>query len=223
MLPSMRGDGTAAMIRRRAPCLLPGLLLFAASCGGGGARPASPAPERADWRQVATPSDRERLRGWRTAWTQALAKGNAAGHGREILAEGALLRPDAALPDPLPPLGRYRCRVIKLGAQRASLPDYVTYPAFDCRISAEGDAISFAKLTGSQRPAGLLFTDGQPRRIFLGTLMLGDERKALDYGRDRDRDAAGILERVAPQRWRLVLPYPHWESTLDVIELVPAG
>jgi hypothetical protein len=32
----------------------------------------------------------------------------------------------------------------------------------------------------------------------------------------------GVVERVGPARWRLVLPWPRWESNLDVMELVPA-
>ena len=32
----------------------------------------------------------------------------------------------------------------------------------------------------------------------------------------------GMLERIGDHRWRLVLPAPHFESMLDVIELVPA-
>ena len=39
--------------------------------------------------------------------------------------------------------------------------------------------------------------------VFLGTMMLGDETRALDYGRDPVRDVAGLLERVGPRRWRL--------------------
>ena len=63
---------------------------------------------------------------------------------------------------------------------------------------------------------------GQQRMVFLGTLQLGDEQRALQYGRDRERDMAGVVERIGDNRWRLVLPYPAFESTLDVIELVPA-
>ncbi len=100
--------------------------------------------------------------------------------------------------------------------------DFTAYPAFDCRIDDEGAVRSFYKLSGSQRPVGLLFGDGD-RTVFLGTLLLGDERAALQYGQDRDRDMAGWLERIEEKRWRLVLPYPRFESTLDVIELVPAG
>ena len=32
---------------------------------------------------------------------------------------------------------------------------------------------------------------------------------------------AGLVERIGDNRWRLVFPYPHFESTLDVLELVP--
>ena len=83
--------------------------------------------------------------------------------------------------------------------------------------------MSFAKLTGSQRPIGMFLPfPGQQRMVFLGTLQLGDEQRALQYGRDRERDMAGVVERIGDNRWRLVLPYPAFESTLDVIELVPA-
>jgi hypothetical protein len=52
-------------------------------------------------------------------------------------------------------------------------------------------------------------------------MQLGDETRAYQYGIDAERDLAGILERVGDQRWRLVFPYPHFESLLDVIELTP--
>ena len=43
----------------------------------------------------------------------------------------------------------------------------------------------------------------------------------MQYGIDETRDVAGYVERIAPGRWRLVLPEPAFESRLDVIELVP--
>ena len=82
--------------------------------------------------------------------------------------------------------------------------------------------MSFAKLTGSQRPIGHILPSVGERRVFLGTLQLGDERRALEYGHDRDRDMAGIVERIGEQRWRLAFPYPAFESTIDIIELVPS-
>ena len=47
-------------------------------------------------------------------------------------------------------------------------------------------------------------------------------RRALQYGQDETRDVAGFVERIGPNRWRLVMPQPHFESQLDVMELVPS-
>lgn len=186
-------------------------------------RPANsviPSPAR-DWRSVATSGDRNRLRNWRTAFTAALAAARNAGHGAEIAREGALLDPDAALGGGPIPDGDYRCRVIKLGARSQGLLDYIAYPGFTCRIGRDGDLQDFAKLTGSQRHVGLVYPGDAMRQVMLGTLVLGDEQRAMQYGRDTERDVAGFVERVGADRWRLVLPYPHFESLTDVIELVP--
>jgi hypothetical protein len=175
-----------------------------------------------NWRAVATEDDRERLRDWRSAWTQALASARRTGHGAAIDRHGVLLQPDAAVAGPAIPNGSYRCRVIKLGTQMSGGLAFVAYPAFICRVRQEGDLQGFAKLSGSQRPIGLVFPSDGLRQVFLGTLVLGDERQAMHYGRDRERDVAGWVERLGPDRWRLVLPSPHFESLLDVMELVPA-
>lgn len=198
----------------------PALLLALSACGLGAPAPQAAAPA-AGWREIATEDDRGRLRGWRGAWVEALAKARAAGHGAAIAREGALLDPDLALPGAAPPPGLYRCRVLKIGAQRPGMLDYIAYPAFQCRIEADGDALGFAKTTGSQRPIGRLLPDNDRRLVFLGTLQLGDESVALRYGHDRERNMAGFVERIGERRWRLALPSPHFESTLDVIELIP--
>jgi hypothetical protein len=179
-------------------------------------------PAPANWRNTATEDDRRRLRDWRQAFLEALEDARGA-NGAEIGREAALLEPDTALRDPMPPPGDYNCRTIKLGtpADTGSGLHYVAYPAFRCRIGVEGNRVTFTKLTGSQRPIGRLFTDNDRRLIFLGTMQLGDEGRAYQYGIDRERDVAGILERVGERRWRLVFPYPHFESLLDVIELTP--
>jgi hypothetical protein len=174
-----------------------------------------------DWRSVVTTADRERLREWRTAFAAALTKARAA-HAAEIAREGVLLEPDAALGGGAIPNGRYKCRMIKLGAKSKGMLDYVAYPAFDCRIRQEEELQGFAKLTGSQRHVGLIFPGDALRQVLLGTLVLGDESRAIQYGRDPDRDIAGYVERIGSDRWRLVLPYPHFESTTDVLELTPA-
>lgn len=174
-----------------------------------------------DWRGVVTSADRERLREWRTAFTAALTKARAS-HAAEIGREGVLLEPDAALGGGPIPNGLYKCRMIKLGAKSDGMLDYVAYPPFDCRIRQEKELQGFAKLTGSQRHIGLIFPGDALRQVLLGTLVLGDESTAMQYGRDPDRDVAGYVERIGPDRWRLVLPYPHFESLTDVLELTPA-
>ena len=176
------------------------------------------------WKEVATANDRRRLADWRATFVDAVAAANKAGHGEEIAREGALLEPDAALGPPGLPDGMYRCRVIKVGAKAdsGSLP-YVVYPPFACRVKADRTLQRFNKLTGSQRYVGLIFPGDPLRQVFLGTLVLGDENRALQYGQDQLRDVAGYVERIGPERWRIVMPKPHFESQLDVMELVPAG
>lgn len=174
------------------------------------------------WRQLATEQDRQRIRGWRQTWMEGLRAARNE-HADAVAGEGALLDPDAALLNPAPAPGTYRCRTIKLGAAGSGSLNWVSYPGYRCRIAAEGGVLSFAKVGGSQRPIGRIYPDGVRRMIFLGSLQLGDERQLLPYGGDSVRDMAGILERVGDNRWRLVFPRPAFESVIDVIELVPAG
>ncbi len=196
-------------------------LALLAACTSSRTGPAEAVPQEAAWRSIATDQDRERVREWRTAWLKALRQARAAGHGAAIAAEGALLVPDAALDGVAPPAGDYRCRTIKIGAKSPGLLDYVAYPAFACRIGAGEGPRDFVKRTGSQRPVGRLFAENDRRMVFLGTLQLGDEQGTLRYGHDPERAMAGVLERVGDRRWRLVFPYPHYESVVDVLELIP--
>ena len=175
------------------------------------------------YRQVISETDRVRLRDWRKTFKEALAAARQGGHGAEIAREGALLDPDAALTNPAIPDGDYRCRVIKIGAKDAGLLDYVSYAGFTCRVRAERSLQRLSKVSGSQRYVGLIFPGDAIRKVFLGTLVLGDERRAMQYRQDEKRDVAGYLERIGPNRWRLVMPKPHFESQLDVMELVPEG
>jgi hypothetical protein len=204
----------------RALALLP-LLLLAGGCDAI-RQPARLVPEMTtDWRRIASDEDQTRLHNWRSSFVGALAAARASGHGAEIAREGALLAPDAALGGPIPN-GPYRCRTIKLGGQGQGMLNYVAYPAFGCRISADGGLQRLDKLGGSQRYAGLIFPNDAIRQVFLGTLMLGDESRALQYGQDQDRNVAGFVERIGPARWRVLMPRPRFESQMDVMELVPA-
>ena len=174
-----------------------------------------------EWMSVASSEDQDRIARTSEAWRAALSEAKAGRFAKAIADEGPLLDPDAALAAPAPAPGSYRCRVIKIGAQGGG-PVFTSYKSFFCYVEAEGTRLNITKQTGSQRPAGWLYPDTDTERlIFLGTLALGDEKEPLPYGEDTARDMAGVVERVAPFRYRLVVPWPRAESKLDVIELVP--
>ena len=204
---------------------LPLLACAIALAGCAAMRPSGEVIEHAvrDWRAIATADDRARLRDWRSAFVEGLRAARAAGHAEAIAREGALLDPDAALGGGPVPNGEYRCRIIKLGARAPGLLDYVSYPGFACRVRQERDLQGFAKLSGSQRQVGVIFPGDAMRQVFLGTLVLGDEARAMRYGQDRERDVAGYIERIGPQRWRLIMPRPRFESRIDILELIPAN
>ena len=73
-----------------------------------------------------------------------------------------------------------------------------------------------------QRTGGLLYPDGD-RLVYLGALSLANERSMFVYNADEDRNQVGVLRALGPKRWRLELPFPKWESTLDVVEITPAA
>ena len=175
------------------------------------------------WKEVVTDDDRQRLAAWRAEFVGAVQAARAGGHASEVAREGSLLDPDAAISSPAIPNGMYRCRVLKVGSKDPGGLAYVAYPAFTCRVRANRELQRLNKMSGSQRYVGLIFPGDAMRSIFLGTLVLGDEARALQYGQDQLRDVAGYIERIGPQRWRLVMPKPHFESQLDVMELVPSN
>ena len=89
-----------------------------------------------------------------------------------------------------------------------------------CVVATAGGASTF-DIVGTLRVSGRLYDDAGARLVFLGVLGFGDERRVMRYGRDGTRDMAGVVERIAAKRWRLVLPYPHFGGTMDVVEIVP--
>ena len=98
----------------------------------------------------------------------------------------------------------------------------VSSPESRCQVRQEGKLQLFAKLEGSQRQVGTIFPSDGLRQVFLGTVVVGDETRAEHYGTDNQRNVAGYVERIGPDRWRMVIPSPSFESKLDVMELVPA-
>ncbi|MET3713612.1 hypothetical protein ABIC65_004347 [Sphingomonas trueperi] len=176
---------------------------------------------RLPWRRIATDTDRTKLRNWRTAWSEALPLARAA-DVKLIEGDPALFDPDRALETAMPPAGAYRCRTFKLGGGGTAVTAIVSYDWRPCPITAEGDLRHFRIEGGVQRPDGNFFPDAVARVTFLGTLEVGDDSAPLRYGLDNKRDLIGYGERIGDKRWRLVLPYPAFESKVDVIEIVPA-
>ncbi len=210
------------MDRGMRPAIIAAAALLAGCAGDGQLRQSLAMPSYSpSWREMASDADRERLRDWRPAFVKGVAAARRAGHSAEIDREGALLDPDGALAEPAIPDGRYRCRVTKLGARGDGLLNFVAYPAFACIVGRDGSLQRLDKVSGSQRYVGILYPSDAIRYVFLGTLVLGDERRAMQYGQDETRNVAGHLERIGPRRWRLVRPSPHFESLVDVMELVP--
>jgi len=218
--------------RRRAwSATLIGLALIATGCAtkpslppGAHPRVIVDTPRKSDaWRQVATQADEDRLARLDSAWQQALTEAGKS-FSTEIRKEGELLKPRAALPRPAPTPGSYNCRLIKLGQASPKTRAFESFKPFFCYIEVEGDLLTIVKQTGSQRPAGRLWEDDVPDRlIFLGSLALGSEDQPVAYGDDPKRDMAGVLERIGPFRWRLVIPWPQSTSKLDVFELTPVA
>jgi hypothetical protein len=176
------------------------------------------------WEAVASAEDAERIAQVSAAWSEALVAARSGGFSKQIRAEGELLDPDAALARAAPSPGSYMCRLIRIGPATGRGATYSAFKPFFCNVGVNGEQLSITKQTGSERPAGYLWEEegSSKRLIFLGTLALGNEDAPLAYGEDRSRDMAGLFERVAPFRYRLVIPRPRGTSKLDVIELVPA-
>lgn len=178
--------------------------------------------EPAGWRAAASGADIDRLGRMADAWKEALGDARRAGFSRGVEEEGRLLDPNAALPRPAPSPGSYMCRLVRLGAEGKGRA-YQAFKPFFCHVGVEGDLLSITKQTGTQRPGGYLWEDAGERMVFLGSMALGDEEAPLPYGADPRRDMIGAFERIAPLRFRLVVPWPQGSSKLDVFELVPAS
>ena len=177
--------------------------------------------QASEWRRIASAEDIGRLERIDAAWKEALDEARRAGFSRQMTDEGPLLAPAGALPRAAPSPGSYRCRLIRIGSPRARVRAYRAFNPFFCHIGVEGELLSITKQTGSERPGGYLWEAADARLVFLGSMALGNEDTPRAYGEDSSRDMAGVFERVADFRYRLVIPWPRGDSKLDVFELVP--
>lgn len=213
------------MIRRIAAVAMgAGPLLVLAACASTTPqpRPSIIVERELPWRDFARDEDIDRLARVDMAWAEALGEARARGAGRAIAAEGELLDPLAALPRPSPSPGSYSCRVIRIGLQGRRGRVLSANKPYFCYVDAVEDHLSLVKQTGHERPAGRVYaSEREDQLVFLGSLVLGREEETPAYGDRPDRDVAGLIERVAPFRYRVVMPWPRSGATLDVIELVP--
>ena len=175
------------------------------------------------WRRVASAADANRIARVRAAWTEALGEARSHGFGDDVKKESILLDPRAALPRPAPSPGSYSCRLVRLGSPSKKNFAFERFKPFFCYIQPEGELLAFVKQTGTERPAGRLWEDDDATRmIYLGSLGIG-EAAPRTYSEDRAHDMAGVMERIAPFVWRLVIPWPRSGAKLDVYELTPVA
>ncbi|MEP2102915.1 MAG: DUF4893 domain-containing protein [Parasphingorhabdus sp.] len=180
----------------------------------------TPHPE-SRWRDLATTADQKRLDDWKQALKVGRDGAVQGGEGNKLASRDPLFEEDAALPDSIIPAGLYACSVTKLdGDPTGGLP-YIAYPAFRCRVTVDGDRRHFTKLTGSQRTIGWLYEAGTRHSIYLGSLIYGYENALIPYGKTAERDQVSVVQRIGPNHWRMVFPFPYYESKADVMELVP--
>ncbi|MBB4052431.1 hypothetical protein GGR20_002074 [Devosia subaequoris] len=163
-----------------------------------------------------SPFDADRMDGLGIARTRGLAEALRAESAADRELVSLLFAPGIAPQAPVPD-GNYRCRTIKLGG----LLPLTAYSYFDCVVAQGGTKIE--KLTGSQRFSGDLLATDAGGHFYRGALHYGDE-DPRPYQEEGDRSQVGCLYKVdgKPVRYRLELPFPRFESTHDVIELVPA-
>lgn len=174
-----------------------------------------------DWKSLMLPADVAHIDALDGAWVDGLAQAKARRFEKAIIAEGPLLDPAAALPRAAPPPGRYRCRTFKLGlSQSGRGAGFARFKPFYCFIATEGALLTFTKATGTQRPGGRFWDDGEKRMIFLGGVSAGRGAPPA-YGADARQNRVGVVERIGDFRWRLVTPGQSSDARIEVIELVP--
>jgi hypothetical protein len=187
------------------------------------------------WQESATAADRKRLARLWEAWTHALAEVEASGETAALQALGPVVVPDSATmhantadrmaapaKGPLPEPGFYACRNIRLGQQdsKTGAPRVQSGEVRPCRITMQDGTLWFEQDIGASRLGGRLYPGGD-RMVFLGTTALPGEMGMMPYAADPERNAVGALRALGPAHWRLELPWPVWQSNLDLVDITP--
>lgn len=174
------------------------------------------------WQEQISAPDRKRLAGLWNAWTRALNQATAAGETGRLAELGALVVADTARPAAIPAPGSYSCRTVRIGLREPIRPPTVPALAIEeaqrCTITVKGELLWLEQVGGATRIGGTLYPD-EDRMVFLGTKALRGEMGMRRYGSDATRDQVGVLRAFGDGRWRLELPWPHWQSNLELVEL----
>ena len=157
--------------------------------------------------------DEQRLAAFDKARAEAVAAAEAGGEAEYLTELEKVLAGDPQPIDRLPK-GAYRCRSAQLGG---ILP-VVVYGWFKCKVDEQYVGTHLVKLTGSQRFDGHLVGADGSYLLFWGAGHYADEQPRR-YGRDPERDMIGRLVKVGPDRYRLELPLPKFDSRFEIIEL----
>ena len=193
--------------------MIAGLLLQVAAAAG-------PQAET-QWLEQATAADAARLDRWEEALEIGRAGVIGAGEGALLAARSPLFETSAALSNSNIPQGLYNCSITKLdGDPDGGLP-YIAYSPFKCRVVDQNGRKHFTKLTGSQRTIGWIDKVDNKQSAYLGTLIYHYEDALVAYGKTAKRDQAAVVQRIGAKRWRMVFPFPEYESKVDVMELTP--
>ena len=193
--------------------MIAGLLLLAAAAAG-------PQAET-QWPEQATAADAARLDRWEEALEIGRAGVVGTVDGAELVERAPLFETGAALNNSDIPQGLYHCSITKLdGNPDGGLP-YIAYSPFKCRVVDQNGRKHFTKLTGSQRTIGWIDKVNKKQSAYLGTLIYHYEDTLVSYGQTAKRDQAAVVQRIGPKRWRMVFPFPEYESKVDVMELTP--
>jgi hypothetical protein len=176
----------------------------------------------ADWQTIITSDDRDRLDHLAEAVKEGDAQAAASNPAPEHVATLRAILDPPDMPIAAGQLiGDWRCRTIKVGEI------LVVYSWFKCRITADADGLLLEKISGSQRLTGYLYPEGPSRLILLGASTVNDERPLPYSGlaneadlAELDADVVGVLTQPAPNRLRILFPYPRYESIYDVMELM---
>jgi Domain of unknown function (DUF4893) len=167
------------------------------------------------------PADQARLDGYDAAAGDALLRALAEGAPEDVAALTTALSGAPAVAFDPSLAGDWKCRTLKLGGPAG----LIAYSPFDCRITLRLDGFDFEKLSGSQRTKGrIIMRNG--RAIYVGVGFAAGETPPdyADLPEDFRSDGriqadVAVVERVSPNRARLLFPAPAVESDFDILEL----